>query len=87
MGGDVTFTRLAVTPEQIKSLNLPTAIAKESNHSKDWHGRTAQCEAIPPDVLADIVREAIKDRLDLAAYERALKREAKVRKELLARLA
>ena len=87
IGGAVEFTRLAVTPKQIAALDLPTALAKKSSHSKGWVGRTAQCEAIPPDVLANIVREAIEDRLDMDAYKKAIKREEKVRKELLARLA
>ena len=37
-------------------------------------------------MLADIVRNAIKGRIDRAAYERVLKRERKVQRELARRL-
>jgi hypothetical protein len=73
LGGSATFTRLAVTPEQVEMLGLDTA---------PFHGETCQAEAIPPDVLASIVREAIKSRFDMKVYRRLLKREAHERKWL-----
>jgi hypothetical protein len=85
LDGAVAFTRLAVTPEQISALRLPTAPAKLTDH-RAFVGATCQAEAIAPDVLADIVRNAIKGRIDRAAYERVLKRERKVQRELARRL-
>jgi hypothetical protein len=83
-GGFVAMTRLAVTPDQIKSLRLPTAPPKSSDN-RAFRGQTCQAEAIPPDVLARIVREAIELRLDLKAYRRVLNRKKQIRRKLTAR--
>lgn len=55
IGGDAVFTRLAVTPQQIGDLDLPTAPPKASD-KRAFRGDTAQAEAIAPDMLASIVR-------------------------------
>jgi hypothetical protein len=85
LGGDVTFTRLAVTPEQIRQYGLPTAPPKATDN-RAFTGVTCQAEALAPDVLAQILRDAIERRIDRRIYERVLKRERQVRRELLARL-
>jgi hypothetical protein len=85
LGGEVTFTRLAVTREQIKRYRLPTAPPKATDR-RAFHGETCQVEALAPDVLANILRSAIETRIDHAAYERVLKREREVRRELVRRL-
>jgi len=71
-----TFTRLAVTPAQIQSLSLPTAPAKETDR-RSFAGATTQVEAIPPDVLVQIISDAITSRLDQTAYDAVLKKENK----------
>jgi hypothetical protein len=48
---------------------------------------TWQLEALPPDELARIVRQAIEDRLDRKAYDDMLAEEVEVREEVLSRLA
>jgi hypothetical protein len=73
-GADITFIRLAVTPEQITALALPTAPPKATDR-RVFHGDTVQAEAIPPNVLAQIVQEAIDARLDQKAYRAVLERE------------
>ena len=83
LGGKVTFTRLAVTPRQIDRLELPTAPPK-SGDKRAFRGETCQAEAIAPNVLADILRNAIEQRLDRRAYQRVLRQEQKARRELLA---
>lgn len=85
LGGDVRFTRLAVTPQQIVDLRLPTAPPKTTDR-RAFHGETCQAEAIAPDVLAEIVRTAIEQRIDQRAYQAVLARERSVRRELLQRL-
>jgi hypothetical protein len=55
LGGDVTFTRLAVTEEQVHEYSLPHQPGKP----------IVQAEALPPDVLATLLRAAIEERLDL----------------------
>jgi len=62
-GGDVTFTRLAVTPEQIEQHKLPTAPPKPTD-KRSFTGLTTQCEALDPKALAEIVRGAIESRQD-----------------------
>ena len=41
----------------------------------NFDGETVQCEAIPPDVLNQIVREAVRSRLNMDAFEANLARE------------
>lgn len=85
LGGDVTFTRLAVTPEQIRRLRLPTAPPNEGD-KRAFAGETCQAEAIAPDELARILRDAITKRLDRAAYDRVLRQERRIQAELVRRL-
>jgi len=85
VGGDVTFTRLAVTLEQIKRYRLPTAPPKPTD-KRAFRGQTCQAEALPPDVLAEILRKAITDRLDQRAFDRVLRQERRVRRAVLKRL-
>jgi hypothetical protein len=81
LGGEVSFTRLAVTPQQIATLNLPTAPPK-STDKRAFHGGTCQAEAIAPDVLASILDDAIQERLDPSAYYRVLEQEREDRDQL-----
>jgi hypothetical protein len=85
LSGEVTFTRLAVTRAQIKRYRLPTAPPKATDR-RAFHGETCQVEALAPDVLAQIVRNAIVSRIDHAAYERVLKCEREVQRKLVRRL-
>jgi hypothetical protein len=85
LGGDIKFTRLAVTPAQISRYRLETAPPKATDR-RAFRGQTCQAEALPPDVLADILRRAIEARIDHTAYARVRRRERKVRRELIERL-
>jgi hypothetical protein len=85
LGGSVTFTRLAVTPAQITTYGLETAPKKKSDN-RAFSGRTCQAEALAPDVLANILRTAIEQRIDPRVYEQVLRREKKARLELLKQL-
>ena len=82
---DVTFTRLAVTPEQIEELALPTAPPKATD-KRAFRGVTCQAEAIAPDELAAIVGSAIRVRLDDEAFNAVLERELAIRDDLKRRL-
>lgn len=79
----VEFVRLAVTPEQIEEYELPTAPPKPTDN-RSFDGETAQAEALPPDVLADILRDSIEAHFDLAAYAEALTQEQVEREQLIA---
>ena len=92
MGGDVAFTRLAVTPMQAADLRLPTAPRKESDRRR-FAGiggnpdATVQAEAIPPDELAAIVQEALELRFDVSTLRATLAAEKHAKAVLHARLA
>jgi hypothetical protein len=74
-----------VTPEQIGQLGLETSPPKPTDR-RAFHGDTCQAEEIRPDVLAEILREAIEARIDHAAFRRVLEREQKARRDLRKRL-
>lgn len=62
----VTFKRIALTAEQVEAYDLPTAPPKASDsRAKSWAGGTCQLEALPPDVIASILRSAIVDHINL----------------------
>lgn len=84
---DVLFTRLAVTPQPITDLGLPTAPPKATDRRRFDGQETVQAEAIPPDVLADIIRQAITDRTDEKALHRVLDEEERMKAALAARVA
>jgi hypothetical protein len=86
LNANIAFSRLAVTPAQIAELQLPTAPAKPTDR-RSFDGETVQCEAIPPDVLAAIVRSAVEQRLDQRAYARVLDAEREIQARLSQRLA
>ncbi len=82
LGGQFSYSRLAVTPEQIATLNLSTAPAKRTDN-RAFRGYTCQVESIAPDVLATILRDAIQARIDPSAYYRAIKQEREDRDRLI----
>src|SRR5262245_47589691 len=84
LGGQATFTRLAVTPQQIGEYRLPTAPPKATDN-RAFSGQTCQAEALPPDVLANILRSAIEERVDQRVLDRVLRQERRIRRELIKR--
>jgi hypothetical protein len=85
LGGEVTFTRLAVTPDQIKTYDLSTAPPKDTDR-RAFNGDTCQAEALAPDLLANILRKAIEERIDHDIYQRVLQREQRERRKLISKL-
>jgi hypothetical protein len=83
LGGQVEFRRLAVLPEHVEEHGLVTSPAKVSDR-RAFDGATVQAEALPPDVLADLVRSAIASELDLHVYAEVLEREREQRSTLSA---
>lgn len=86
LGGEVVFDRIAVTPEQVQRYSLPTAPAKTTTDKRGaWQGGgTVQVEALPPDVLAAEVRQAVESRLDLTTYRALLEEEEEEARERIA---
>jgi len=75
----VEFQRLAVTPELVELLDLTMSPAKQTDRRSFTESGTVQAEAIPPNVLADLVREAIESRLDRQIYEATVGEETRQR--------
>ena len=63
---DVTFERIAVTPEQIKRYQLPTRPTKRegNSHAKDFRGQSVEVDALPPTTLQALVRAVIEQHID-----------------------
>jgi len=62
---DVTFERIAVTPEQITELDLPTRPTKQSDtRAAKFTGESVEVDAIPSSTLRDLVRDAIEQWID-----------------------
>ncbi|ORT56839.1 hypothetical protein BKD26_27165 [Streptomyces sp. CB03238] len=82
---DVTmhFDRLAVTEDQIAEFGLPTAPVKASDRRSFPGTSTTQAEALPPDALASLVRDAISRRRDTGILAEVLEREEAQRRALL----
>mgnify|MGYP001109815484 CR=1 FL=1 len=76
------FSRLAVTPEQIANLALPSAPPKKTDRRAFDADFTVQCEAIPPDVLTGILRTAIEGRRCPDTTDTVLEQEQHDRAEL-----
>ena len=84
-GARPRFTRLAVTRQQADRLGLPTSPPKPTDRRR-FTGDTVQCEAIAPDMLEGILRDAIEARRNAATARAVLEREAEMRADLLAML-
>lgn len=82
-GGDAEFVRLAVTPDHIARHGLPTAPPKTTDR-RNFTGETVQAEALPPDVLATILQDAIGLCLDMDVYRQAVEIEQEERRALVA---
>jgi hypothetical protein len=67
----IEFRRIVVTPEQIARYALPSAPQKATDNRGEWMAATVQAEALPPDVLAAEIREAIEDTNDASALQAA----------------
>lgn len=85
-GGRTELVRVAVTEAQVEQYELPTAPAKATDRRSFTAAGTTQAEALPPDILAHLVRAAIEARRDRAVHDALLEREALERRALIAEL-
>jgi hypothetical protein len=84
---DLILRRVALTEEQVDEYELPTAPPKPTDsRSRRWLGETCQAEALPPDLLAEIVRDAIVDQFDQDVLDKLLEVEKDERSLLLEHL-
>ncbi len=80
--GIVEVRRVALTPDQISGLGIetdPEGVKPTDSRSKAFIARglepAAQLEAVAPDVLMGMVRDAIEDALDMDALRESQERE------------
>jgi hypothetical protein len=84
---DVKFERIAVTPEQITELGLPTRPTKQSDtRAKTFVGDSVEVDAIPSSTLRDLIRSAIERWVDPHELQMTRIAEASER-QILARIA
>lgn len=69
---EVEFRRIVVTRDQIDRYSLPSAPQKATDNRGEYMAETVQAEALPPDVLAAEIREAIEAVTDDDALQEAI---------------
>lgn len=68
---EIHFERIAVTEEQIVDYDLPTRPTKQTDsRSRGFRGDSVEVDAIPPDVLRQLVRRSIIQHIDTDALGR-----------------
>jgi hypothetical protein len=82
----VSFERVAVTPEQVEEYGLPGSPPKRTDRRSNYQGQTVQAEALPPSVLAELVRAAIFEHIDEGTWRETLEHEVLERAALVERL-
>ncbi len=89
-GSEIHFEKLAVTARQITEWHLPTRPTKASDsRSKRWTGDSVELDAIPPDHLRRLVRDAIERHITpdrMAVIEVAEQSERKAAEIFIRRL-
>jgi hypothetical protein len=84
---DLTFERIAVTPQQITELDLPTRPTKQSDsRAAKFDGDSVEVDAIPSPKLRSLVREAIEAHIEPEAL-RLTKIAERSEREILSRIA
>ncbi len=68
-GAEIHFIRLAVTEHQVIDMRLPSRPTKDSTHARGWEGDSVELDAIEPDALRAIVREAIERHLPAKEWQ------------------
>ena len=84
---EIYFERLAVTPGQITAWDLPTRPTKVTDtRAKSFGAESVELDAIAPDDLRTLVRDAVERHLPEEEFE-VLKEAEKSERELLSALA
>jgi hypothetical protein len=81
------FSRLAVTPAQIRRHSLPSAPQKAADRRGAHMAATVQAEALPPEALAAEVEAALRRLVNLRTLATTRRRADRERAELLGQLA
>lgn len=78
---DISFERMALTPEQIQEYNLPQDPAKQSdpNYRRfvgKYGDNVVELDALPPNVLTELIENSIVNLIDGDKWKQAQKKEA-----------
>ncbi len=91
--GIIEVRRVALTPAQIRAYGIattPDEVKPTDSRSRAFIERglepAAQLEAIPPDTLSEVVRQAVENTLDLDILFASLEQERQERKEVQEKL-
>ena len=84
-GVDAYFERIALTTQQIEYYNLPTRYTKKTTHKKGFKGPSTELDALPPDVLKELIRNCILKHINPHDIEN-IKMETAVHKETLSNI-
>jgi len=81
-GRHIIFERIALTGDQIDQYKLPQDPAKKTdpNYRRfvlEYGDNVVELDALPPDALMQMIRDAIKDLIDYAAWVRSSEMELK----------
>jgi hypothetical protein len=84
---EIVFERIAVLPEQIEAWNLPSRPTKASDSRSKTFGSdiSVELDAIAPDMLRDLVQDAIEQHLPTEQFE-ILKAAEQSERDLITRL-
>lgn len=79
------FQRVALMEHQVRLFDLPTAPPKRSDgRTRSWQGSAAcQLEALPPDMLAHLLRYSVEAELDLEVLKEDRKAEVTSRRNIM----
>jgi len=83
---DVDFVRLAVTEEQARQYNLPSAPQKSTDLRGEHMSEKWQAEALDPPILRSIVEEKLIDLIGQDALDDAEERTKKEKAQILTQL-
>jgi hypothetical protein len=66
---EIVFVRIAVTEDQIQIYHLPTRPTKTkgNTHAKNFEGESVEADALPPNVLRELVNDCIEQHVDQRA--------------------
>lgn len=82
---ELQFKRIALTPEQVVLYDLPTTPPKKDDKRGEGMREICQAEALPPDTLAKIVKEAVMQYYDMAVFDAEVQAEQQERALLIER--
>lgn len=70
-GALISFERVAITPRQIQEFKLPTRPTKRdgNSHARNFHGDSVELDALPVEILHDLVRTVIERHIDRRLLE------------------